>query len=80
MTLPGTRTDLTFHLPWTCQTFEHMKHTLRSMAILGLMASGIGASAQRYLTEVFPSVDVVQNVQYGSNFSVLTGAPVLQPW
>lgn len=49
------------------------------MAILGLMASGIGASAQRYLTEVFPSVNVTQNVQYGSNFSVLTGAPVLQP-
>ena len=39
----------------------------------------MSASAQRYLTEVFPSATVETNVQYGTNFSVLTGTPVSQP-
>lgn len=56
-----------------------MTTTLRSLALSGLIATCLGASAQRYLAETFPSVVVTENVQYGSNFSVLTGAPVLQP-
>lgn len=35
-------------------------------------------SAQRYLDEVFTSVDLERNVIYASNFEVLTGAPVLK--
>lgn len=31
----------------------------------------------RYIDEVFTSVDVASNVQYGQNYSVLTGAPVI---
>lgn len=55
-----------------------MKNTLRSLAIAGIAVAGT-ASAQRYLNEVFPSADTQANVQYGNNFSVLTGTPVLQP-
>ncbi len=54
-----------------------MKQTLRNLAVLGLISAG-PASAQRYLTEVFPAVDVQSNVEYGTNFSVLTGTPVSQ--
>lgn len=55
-----------------------MKRALRNLAVLALVAAG-PASAQRYLTEQFSSADVQSNVVYGSNFTVLTGAPVLQP-
>jgi Secretion system C-terminal sorting domain len=34
--------------------------------------------AQRYLTNVFPSATVTSDVVFGQNYSVLTGAPVLQ--
>jgi hypothetical protein len=53
-----------------------MKHPLRSLAITALAFSSASVSAQRYLTEQFSSV-AVENVQYGSNFSVLTGTPTL---
>jgi len=33
--------------------------------------------AQRFVTEVFPSVTKTSNVTYGTNFSVLSGGPVL---
>ncbi|MBL7938696.1 MAG: T9SS type A sorting domain-containing protein [Flavobacteriales bacterium] len=54
-----------------------MKRTLRYLTLSGLVVAG-PASAQRYLTEVFTAVDVQSNVEYGTNFSVLTGAPVSQ--
>jgi hypothetical protein len=34
-------------------------------------------TAQRFLSEVFPSVTKTTNVIYASNFSILTGAPIL---
>ena len=45
---------------------------------LGLLCMlGSAAFAQtRYLDEVFPEVTITQNVKYGNNISVLTGAPV----
>ena len=55
-----------------------MKNTLRILALASL-GTAMSASAQRYLTEVFPSATVETNVQYGTNFSVLTGAPVSTP-
>lgn len=55
-----------------------MKRILRNLAVIGIVAAA-PVSAQRYLTEQFAAVDVASNVIYGSNFSVLTGAPVLQP-
>jgi hypothetical protein len=39
---------------------------------------GNQAIAQRYLTEIFTSVDVTSDVVYGENYSVLTGSPLLQ--
>jgi len=35
--------------------------------------------AQRYVSEVFTSVDSTQNIVYGSNYTVLSGTPQLQP-
>lgn len=55
-----------------------MKRTLHALTVIGLLTTG-PASAQRYLTEQFSAVDVLSNVEYGQNFSVLTGTPVLQP-
>ncbi|MBX2971828.1 MAG: T9SS type A sorting domain-containing protein [Flavobacteriales bacterium] len=55
-----------------------MKRTLHALAAIGLLAT-VPASAQRYLTEQFSSVDVQPNVVYGQNYSVITGAPQLQP-
>lgn len=52
-----------------------MKNTLRILALVTLTSS-VTVSAQRYLTEVFPTADVATNVQYGTNFSVLTGTPM----
>ena len=54
-----------------------MKHILRNLAIIGLIGAG-PVPAQRYLTEVFSDVNVQTNVEYGTNFSVLTGSPVSQ--
>ncbi|HRH68629.1 MAG TPA: T9SS type A sorting domain-containing protein [Flavobacteriales bacterium] len=53
-----------------------MKQTLRSLAVIGLI-SAAPCTAQRYLTEVFSAVDVQTNIEYGTNFSVLSGSPVL---
>lgn len=54
-----------------------MKRTLRNLALIGVVAA-VPATAQRYLTEQFSAVNVQSNVVYGTNFSVLTGAPVSQ--
>jgi hypothetical protein len=55
-----------------------MKRMLRNVAFLALFAAG-PVSAQRYLTEVFSAVNVETNIQYGTNFTVLTGSPTSQP-
>ena len=49
------------------------------LPILALLALASTARAQRFLTEVFPSFTKTSNIQYGANFTVLTGAPVSQP-
>jgi poly(3-hydroxybutyrate) depolymerase len=55
-----------------------MKRTLRAFAAIGLLTT-VPASAQRYLTEQFSAVDVQSNVEYGQNYTVMSGAPVLAP-
>lgn len=55
-----------------------MKKVLLLPALICLLLVGTTAQAQRYLTEVFTDVDVSSNVQYGENYSVLTGSPILQ--
>lgn len=55
-----------------------MKKTLLSLFCSGLILSGGNANAQRYLTEIFPSVTVTSNITYGNNISVLTGTPAPQ--
>ena len=50
-----------------------MRNTL--FAFLLLLLSG-AAQAQRFLTEVFPSVTKTSNVTYATNYSVLSGGPV----
>ncbi len=49
------------------------------LPIFSLLLIGTAANAQRFLTEVFPSFTKTSNIQYGTNFTVLTGAPVSQP-
>jgi hypothetical protein len=56
-----------------------MKRSLLKLASLSLLACVTHhANAQRFLTEVFPSVNVTTNVIYGQNYEVLTGTPVLK--
>ncbi len=47
-----------------------------SILVSALLLS-VACHAQRFLTEVFPSVNKTANVVYDSNFSVLSGAPVM---
>jgi hypothetical protein len=57
-----------------------MKKTLPNIILFAVaLIFSINSYAQRYLTEVFSSVDSTQNIVYGSNYSVFSGAPVLQP-
>ena len=54
-----------------------MKKSLRitlSICFLTLFAN----AQQRYLEEIFTSVDVTSDVKYGENYSVLSGSPVLE--
>ncbi len=48
--------------------------------MVGVMGLGIQSQvkAQRYLTEVFSQVTVTDDITYGQNVSILTGAPALQ--
>ncbi len=55
-----------------------MKKTLLSLLCSGLFLAGNSAYAQRYLTEVFPVVQVTSDIIYGNNISVLTGSPAPQ--
>ena len=55
-----------------------MKKILHFGLISGFCLLAFHASAQnRYLDEVFDDVEVQENVKYGENYSVVTGAPVL---
>ena len=54
-----------------------MKKQLLKLSALCLLALvTTAAQAQRYVTEVFPSVNVTPSVTYANNFQVLTGSPV----
>lgn len=53
-----------------------MRKKLQLVASLSLLACSIqGYSQQRYLDPVFSAVTVTSNVTYGTNISVITGAP-----
>lgn len=54
-----------------------MKRQLPTLALcaVGIFAS-LQVSGQRFLSEVFPSVQVTQDVIYANNYEVLTGTPV----
>ena len=56
-----------------------MKHFIRTSFFV-ILATGltVSVSAQRYLSEVFTATDETSNITYGENYSILTGAPVLQ--
>jgi hypothetical protein len=54
-----------------------MKKTVLLVTGLCLVTSFLHAQ-QRYLEEVFTTVDVTKDVKYGENYSVLTGTPVLK--
>ncbi|MEZ4806856.1 MAG: T9SS type A sorting domain-containing protein [Flavobacteriales bacterium] len=51
-----------------------MNRTLRSSLVLGMLAFGLAANAQRYLTEVFTDaqITVTPDVVYGTNIDFLT--------
>lgn len=56
-----------------------MKKLLQlTLAVLAIAATSEAYAQQRYWDEIFTDVDVAQDVQYGSNYSVLTGTPTLQ--
>jgi hypothetical protein len=56
-----------------------MNTHLRKITILGMLGViSIQTHAQRFLSEVFPAVNVTTNVVYGQNYEVLTGTPVLK--
>ena len=56
-----------------------MKKTLHTIIVCAAILSAASSNAQRYITEVFSSVDSTQNIPYGSNYTFLSGSPVLQP-
>ncbi|MEP7168197.1 MAG: T9SS type A sorting domain-containing protein [Bacteroidota bacterium] len=56
-----------------------MKKQLLTFTFISVFIfSIVQLNGQRFLSEVFPSVIKTQNVTYASNFSILTGAPVLE--
>jgi hypothetical protein len=54
-----------------------MKKLLLFSAFVALMIMSLPVSAQRYLTEIFPSRTVIYNIPYASNKTVISGQPVL---
>ncbi len=53
-----------------------MKKNLLKIAVMSLLAgSTFTAYSQRYLTEVFPTSSITADVIYGTNISIITGAP-----
>lgn len=53
-----------------------MLHVLGLFMLCAIASQSL--AQQRFMTEVFTDVTVESNVKYGENYSVLTGAPVLQ--
>src|SRR5690242_13220300 len=56
-----------------------MKKILQAITFSAALLVTTGGFAQRYVTEVFSGVDSVQNIMYGSNYTFLSGSPVMQP-
>jgi len=52
-----------------------MRKKLQLVATLSLLAFSFAGYSQRYLAEVFTSVDVSANIVYGHNISILSQAP-----
>lgn len=48
---------------------------LLTLLTLGLLVSGTAWGQTRYLDEVFPDVTITEDVIYGNNITVITGAP-----
>ena len=56
-----------------------MRRNLRKLAVFGMFSMfAYTVQGQRFLTEVFPSVNVTPSVIYSQNYEVLTGTPVLK--
>ncbi len=56
-----------------------MKKNLQTIILCALFLATTSGYAQRYVSEIFSTVDSTQNIVYGSNYSFLTGVPTLQP-
>lgn len=56
-----------------------MKKILHTLILCVALLFSANTYAQRYITEVFTSVDSTQNIVYGSNYTLLGGSPTLQP-
>lgn len=56
-----------------------MKKILQTITACAAILISANSFAQRYVTEVFSNVDSTQNIPYGSNYTFLSGSPVLQP-
>ncbi len=54
-----------------------MRKTVQSLGIVMLLAFSVQVSAQRYLSEIFSSVNITNDVVYGQNLTVITGAPAM---
>lgn len=54
-----------------------MKKLLLFSVFATLMAVALPVTAQRYLSEIFPSRTVIQNIQYATNITVITGGPTV---
>ena len=53
-----------------------MKRTLPNIILIAAaLIFSVNSFGQRYISEVFSSVDSTQNIVYGTNYSFLTGAP-----
>ncbi len=56
-----------------------MKKILQTITACAAILVSANSFAQRYVSEVFSSVDSTRNIPYGSNYTFLSGTPVLQP-
>jgi len=56
-----------------------MKKILQTITVCAVILISADSYAQRYVSEVFSSVDSTQNIMYGSNYTFISGSPVLQP-
>lgn len=54
-----------------------MTKYIRTSALLFLLLTSTQGFGQRYLQEVFSSLNITYNKAYGQNYSFITGAPVL---